>query len=383
MQAKRWTRRELSTFLLGAASVSAAPQEDRMFAVPGLPEDPAAIDWSRVPVLKGETIRVFAGTAGESAYNNHAYLEHFDGRFWAIWSCHATQGNYHGMHVRYATSSDGRQWSEAKLLSQIPKGERYVARGLWVRNGELLALASLDSGQPGAQKHWGAADLRLMGFAWRGGQWQDLGVIYDDTLNNFPPKRLPNGLWAMARRDYQFNLSLMFGGVKAYNHWEIREVPNREGRSFNEPDFIVRADGTVAMHIRDGGNSRRLYRSVSADGGNTWTNPVRTNFPDANSKNFNLKLSNGVYVLISNANAKGRVPLTLAASRDGIVFTRIGVVEGSAGKPRIPGHDKGPGYTYPHAIEHGGSLYLVFAWHRDDIVIRRYDIAMLALEFPG
>ncbi|MBL8222448.1 MAG: exo-alpha-sialidase, partial [Bryobacterales bacterium] len=269
-----------------AATAAAQQQEDRMFAVPGLPEDPAAIDWNRLPVLQGETIRVFAGTAGESAYNNHAYLEHFDGRFWAMWSCHPTDGNFHGMHLRYATSRDGRNWSEAKLLSPIPKGERYVARGLWVRNGELLALASLDSGRPRAQPTWAAPDLRLVAFDWRGGRWRDLGLVHGNTLNNFPPKRLPNGQWAMARRDYQFNLSLMFGGVKAFDQWEIREVPNREDRRFNEPDFIVRADGSVAMHIRDGGNSRRLYRAVSTDGGNTWSNPVRTNFPDANAKNF-------------------------------------------------------------------------------------------------
>jgi len=374
--ASRMTRRTLSVTLLGAVTGAAQqpPKEDRMFAVKGLPEDPAAIDWSAVPQLPGESITVFAGVAGESTYNNHAYLEHLDGRFWAMWSCHATDGNFHGMHVRYATSTDGLKWSAAKLLSPIPKGKRYVARGLWVREGELIALASLDSGQPKAQKHWAAPDLQLDAFVWKNGQWRALGTVYDDTINNFAPKHLPGGLWAMARRDYQFNLSLMFGGVKAYNQWEIREVPNPEGRSFNEPDILVRADGKLAMHIRDGGNSRRLYRAVSSDGGRTWSTPLRTNFPDANAKNFNLKLSTGRYVLVSNPNTKGRIPLSLATSRDGIVYDRLGIVEGAPGKPRIPGGDKGPGYTYPHAIEHGGFLYVVFSRHRDDIVIRRYSV---------
>ena len=356
-----------------------------MFAVRGLADNPDAIDWNRVPRLPGETATVFAGSAGESTYNNHAYLEHFDGRFWAMWSTHATDGNFHGMHVRYATSADGMKWSPGRLLSPIPKGKRYVARGFWVRDGELLALASFDSGQPKAQPHWAAPDLMLEAFQWKGGRWVELGTVHPDTINNFPPKKLPGGVWAMARRDYQFNLSLMMGGIKGFNQWEISPVPNPEGRPFNEPDLLIRPDGKIAMHIRDNGASRRIYRSVSADGGRTWSTPLRTNFPDANAKNFNLRLRNGLCVLVSNANTQGphrRVPLTLATSRDGIVYDRIAVVEGAPGGPRMPGFDKGPGYTYPHAIEHGDHVYVIYSYHRDDIVVRRFSAAQLE-KMPG
>ncbi|MBL8229212.1 MAG: exo-alpha-sialidase [Bryobacterales bacterium] len=364
------------------AAVLLVADESRMLAVAGLPEDPSQIDFTALPRVPSEEITVFAGVKDESAYNNHAYLEFFGGQFFAMWSMHPTNGNYHGMHVLYATSADGKTWSKPGRITPVPEGKRYVARGFWARDGRLLALASLDSGAPKKQPHWAAADLELMAFAWnpRLKAWAAAGRVYDDTINNFPPVRLPGGDWMMARRDYQSRFSLMLGGVKAINHWRIGNVPNPEMRSFTEPDVIVRPDGMIAMHIRDGGGSRRLYRAVSKDGGQTWSAPVQTNFPDATSKNFNLRLSNGIYVLISNSNPKGRVPLTIATSRDAKLYERLLIVEDAPGAPRIAGHDKGRGYTYPHAIERNGFLYVSYAKHRDDIVIRRIRIDALAGE---
>lgn len=371
------TRRAAVGALCATALGAQAQAEKRMFAVPDVAGDPTALDWNRLPQLAGQPVTVAAGKPVESAYNNHAYLEYFDGRFWAMWSCHPTSGNFHGMHVRYATSRDGLSWSEFLLLSDIPRKQRYVARGFWIREGELLALASLDSGQPKAQPHWGAPDLALIAFVWDGARWRRRGIVLADTINNFPPKRLPNGLWAMARRDHRFNLSLMMGGVKAYDDWRVQEVPNPEGRSFDEPDLLVRPDGSVAMHIRDNDRSKRIYRAVSRDGGGTWSAPRRTNFPDATAKNFNLRLASGLCLLISNPNPRGRVPLTLATSNDGHVYTHLAVIDNEPGGPRIPGHDKGPGYTYPHAIEHDGSVYVIYSRHRDDIVLRRFSSAGL------
>jgi hypothetical protein len=344
--------------------------ERRMLAVPGL--DPASIDFSTLPRVPSEEITVFAGIKDESAYNNHPYLARHGDQLFAMWSMHPTNGNYHGMHVLYATSKDGRTWSAPRRITPAPDGKRYVARGFWPRAGKLLALASLDSGAPGKQPHWAAPDLVLEAFEWqpRSSTWRYFGTVFRDTMNNYPPLRLPNGEWMMARRNHRFDLTLMMGGERAFNHWRTSEVPNPEGRSFNEPDLVIRPDGVLAMHIRDNSRSRFLYRAVSKDDGQTWSNPVQTDFPDATSKNFNLHLSNGVYVLISNANPKGRVPLTLATSRDAVRYDRLMIVEDSPGGPRIPGHDKGRGYTYPHALEHEGKLLIIYSKHRDDIVIR-------------
>jgi predicted neuraminidase len=69
--------------------------------------------------------------------------------------------------------------------------------------------------------------------------------------------------------------------------------------------------------FRDNRRSGFLYRSFSTDDGRTWSRPVRTNFPDATSKVHGLRLSDGRYVLVSNANPKKRDPLTIAVSDGG------------------------------------------------------------------
>jgi hypothetical protein len=99
------------------------------------------------------------------------------------------------------------------------------------------------------------------------------------------------------------------------------------------------------------------------DNGRTWSKPVRTNFPDATSKFSGVRLPDGRYVLVSNANPKKRDPLTLAVSRDGIVFNAMGYLVGG----RI--------VDYPHVIEHKGALYVAFATAKQTVEVLRVDVA--------
>ena len=107
-----------------------------------------------------------------------------------------------GTRVSYATSDDGLNWSEPADLSGPPQkdGFGWIARGLWVRDGQLLALAShfKAPGYPGK-------GLSLEAFRWDKAtkSWRPHGTVLDDTLNNFPPKQLPSGQYMMTRRDHR------------------------------------------------------------------------------------------------------------------------------------------------------------------------------------
>ena len=54
--------------------------------------------------------------------------------------------------------------------------------------------------------------LSLEAFRWNGVRWVAHGTVLDDSMNNFPPKRLPSGEWMMTRRDHQRQVSVMIGG---------------------------------------------------------------------------------------------------------------------------------------------------------------------------
>lgn len=143
---------------------------------------------------------VFQGLEGKSGFNLHSYLIHHDGRFWAMWSSAAVNEEDPDQQVVYSTSLDGHTWTTPQVLAPDPDGlhgpGRWIARGLFLQDGKLTALAayleSADYGRRGKDVVW--KNLRLMYFQWDGGAWRQKGVFAGDCMNNFPcALRVQNG----------------------------------------------------------------------------------------------------------------------------------------------------------------------------------------------
>jgi len=117
--------------------------------------------------------------------------------------------------------------------------------------------------------------------------------------------------------------------------------------------------------FRDNRRSGYLYRSFSTDAGRSWSRPTRTNFPDASSKIHGIRLSDGRYVLVSNANPRRRDPLVISTSDDGMVFSRMGYLVG------------GRRVDYPHLIEHDGFLLVAFSGGKQTVEVLKIRIADL------
>lgn len=358
-----------------------------MLAGDWLPEDPHQIDYEKLPRVPAEhviisDVRDQAGTR----VHQHAYLAHHDGQFWAMWSDGpglpkpgATPEQHRnivpghdrpGTRNSFSTSTDGLHWSKPADLTGPPrmKGYGWIARGLWKRDGELLALAS-HFNAPG----YAGLGLSLEAFRWNGTNWVAHGTVLDDSMNNFPPKRLPSGEWMMTRRDHQRQVSVMIGGTKAFNDWRVRPLAAYDGNGRpEEPYWYVLPDGkTIVGLIRDNGGSKFLLRTFSRDNGQSWSPIHRTNFPDATSKFFVHRTSRGYYVMVSNANPRQRDPLTLAISQDGLVFTKLFWL---VGERHI---------DYPHIIEHDGHLLIAFSGAKQTMEVMRVSLDEIErLEMP-
>ncbi len=261
----------------------------------------------------------------------------------------------------FATSKDGLHWSKPADLTGPPrkKGFGWIARGLWERDGQLLALAS-HFNAPG----YDGPGLSLEAFRWDGTKWVALGTVLDDSMNNFPPKRLPSGEWMMTRRDHQRQVSVMIGGTQAFDDWRINPLAAYDGNDRpEEPYWYILPDGkTIVGLIRDNGGSKFLLRTFSRDNGQTWSEIRRTNFPDATSKFFVHRTSRGYYVMVSNSNPRRRDPLTLAISQDGLVFTKLFWLIG------------GRHVDYPHIIEHDGHLLVAFSGAKQTMEVMKVSL---------
>jgi hypothetical protein len=330
-----------------------------------VPTDTHQIDFANLPRVPSEHVVVSDVRAGQGV-NQHNYLTRFADRFWAMWSDGPGIEDRVGQRVKFATSPDGLDWSQPEFLTPDPpdsglgslhygtrtdQGFRWISRGFWQRGDELFALASLDE----AAGFFGPS-LKLHAFRLTSAEqptWEEAGVIADDAINNFPPKPIPGGEWMMSRRPHDYKqrgVHFLVGGVQSIDDWKSFPVLGSESElAAEEPLWWVLPDDNLLALFRDNRRGGFLYRSFSTDNGRTWSKPVQTNYPDATSKLHGLRLSDGRYVLVSNANPKKRDPLTIALSDDGILFSKLGYLVG------------GRHVDYPHVIEHEGHLLIAFA----------------------
>ena len=347
-------------------------------------DHPHAIDFDKLPRVPSEHV-VISDVTAANGVNQHNYLVHYDDRFWAMWSDGPAIEDRVGQVVKYATSDDGRSWSEPKSLTGYPPGSgpdsphygtrhhegfRYIARVCWVRDSELLALISLDE----AADFFGPS-LTLLAYRWDPdkGTWNEYGVVYRNAINNFAPKRLPTGEWMMSRRPYNYGsagVDFLIGGVDAFDRWKAFPVP-KGPLAAEEPCWWTLPDGNLTALFRDNRASGYIYRSFSVDNGRTWTRPVRTDFPDARSKFHGVRMRDGRYVLVSNSHPKRRDPLTLAISDDGVVFNRLYYLVGG----------RRNGVDYPMVMEHEGYLYVAhsggYGGRKQSVELQRVRIADL------
>lgn len=359
------------------------PQSPVMLQGGWAPEDHHRIDFMNLPRVEVEHI-IVSDVQATQGVNQHNYLSHHLDQYWIMWSDGPGIEDRVGQVVKYSTSRDGKTWEPPQLLTPYPprsgpdsplyntrsnEGFRYIARGFWPREGELIALVTLDE----AAGFFGPS-LALHAFRWDVGanKWQHAGVVQENAINNFPPQRLPSGEWAMSRRRHDYKtagVDFLIGGVSAFNDWRSFPVITATDSMLaaEEPVWWTLPDGNLVSFFRDNRRSRYLYRSFSTDNGRTWSSPVRTDFPDATSKLYGLQLSDGRYALVSNSNPRGRDPLTLALSDDGLVFDKLFYLVG------------GRHVDYPHAIEHDGFLLVAHSGAKKSVEIERVSLNALRL----
>ena len=337
-----------------------------------------------LPLAKGDTATVYRAEAGAWQFNLHSFIAHHDGKFWAAWSSGRVDEDSSSQLIRYATSSDGKRWSAAQVLAPDPDGEpgpwRWMASGIYEEGGRLFALGSINQGQRD-DKIW--ADVRLMRFEWTDRGWTENRVVADDCAVYFPPLKIAGRdffVWRDSRAHFFTAYSQPDGA------WEVTRLPGPlPDYRMSETSAYVDPQGATHLIIRDQGGTRRLYHSISYDAGATWTLPVKTNYPDAVSKNCTGRLSNGWYYLINNPRSegadKGRDPLTISFSRDGWTFGSPMALRKNALPLRYPGKAKGSrSFQYSHAIEHEGKLWVIYATNKEDIEVTSFNIAEFGLK---
>jgi predicted neuraminidase len=131
------------------------------------------------------------------------------------------------------------------------------------------------------------------------------------------------------------------GGVT----WEYSEI--MPGYGGIQPSFVQRRNGDIVAMMRDYSPSKRIRRSVSKDGGLTWSAVGEMSIPNPGSSVSAVPLDTGHWVLACNDNEGGerggRSHLTVYLSED----------EGEtwAWRRALEDHERDPAAAYPSVIQ--------------------------------
>lgn len=224
------------------------------------------------------------------------------------------------------------------------------------------------------------ADAKLVRLSWTNDGWKDEGVFAKNCMVHFPPMKV-EGRDFFEWRDERahFFTARSLPGVA---QWEVKKHPNfPPDYRMSETSAYADADGTLHLIIRDQAKTHRLHHSLSFDHGDTWTLPVKTNYPDAVSKNMSGRLSNGWFYLINNPKTSGRDPLAISVSKDGWTYGSPKILRRDSPVRRYKGGAKPErSFQYADAMEHDGRLWVIYATNKEDIEVSAFEIKDLIKE---
>lgn len=167
------------------------------------------------------------------------------------------------------------------------------------------------------------------------------------------------------------------GGRTWIEHGDIRLSPDDHYHGWAENNIVELGDGRIAMIIRADRLGGVLHYAESADGGRTWPEFARkTGIPSPGSKATLYPLGGDAVALLHNPNPRGRHPLALWVSFDGLKtwpYQRVLVAESS----------KGPGkaLNYPDGFVSADRRWLHFAF--DDARYRAVYVGARLPELPA
>jgi hypothetical protein len=149
------------------------------------------------------------------------------------------------------------------------------------------------------------------------------------------------------------------------------------GEAFDccEGSFFQTDDGIVHMMIRT--SEDVLAVSESRDDGESWSDPALTEYTDCRCRGHFGRLPDGRFFGLSCPNPdRGRTPMVLATSEDGVVFDRHFVLGGEPNvPPRMPGFHKSGRYGYPVLCASADRGFVIHSITKEDIAVGRFSLA--------
>ena len=324
---------------------------------------------------------IYRGDVQSWAYSHHQAVTKFKDKYVTSWSNGFLHEDYVGQEVHYASSDDGLSWSEPSVLVSTPVESKLVRNnsGLYASDEALYCYVGVakDHGRevsaPGMvsvkEQHMRLDVYKTLDLV----NWTCCENICPD-IYLFEGPRLTQGGKLMC---CGFSFTDHRGMVLIWDDPTDPTVPPRVVDIPTSPDGVLPEQGTwyqtndgrIWMYQRDSTMSGFLALTWSDDEGETWSDLLRTNFPNTYSRAYAGRFNDGRYYIVGNNYDRflDREHLLIALSDDGYTFDRqYTVIEGETTR-RINGRHKEDGFHYPNCYVDGDNLIIVYSVNKEDI----------------
>ncbi len=294
-------------------------------------------------------------------------LTPYQENLYATWGANREAENTSTEVVQCSQSGDdGLTWSKPVTLLEGPPGLAASHGVTWTHGGELWGLFPRFEG---FREH---VRVEALVKDRQKDQWDTWGIVIQDGFWPMSaPILLGNGNYLVSGihvgGDYESShnppaVAISHGAD--LTHWRTVVIPKSGSLHVWGESTVIADDADLLLISRGWTTSPWAYASESHDYGERWTPLQQTNLPMSPSKPFAGTLSSGVRYLIGTTCADcgcKRWPLTIALMEPGKkVFSRIYSIRNDICSG--PGESvQGLALAYPYAVEHNGSLYVVYS----------------------
>lgn len=336
--------------------------------------------------IKADHQILYRATEDNYKFCHHANITLWKNSLYMMWSNGIEAEDFNGQRILFSRSEDGQKWSQPTVLVEDPDGDgpfACVAAGWHAAGDSLVAYyTAIIDGKPIHERNTLFCIASHDGDTWGKARELTRGFFIEG------PRGLPNGRLLMNGQSVNMQPRMRYtdttGGVSDWMDATIPEIKNVF--TFPEPSWFRRRDGAIVATFRTKSGDPWIYSSVSKDHGATWSEPAKTNFPDATARAFAGNLPNGTAFIISNPNTTPdkthptiglRNPLVIALSKDGVLFDRAYSIEARVSHMRFPAKNKLDGWQYPTAIAWKGHLYVGYSINKEDVGVARIAVSDL------
>jgi len=353
--------------------VRAEPKSAPPFrAVKGL-FDSSNLQTLGLPRIQGEHTQLYYAPEDGYKFCHHPNLVVFKDRLYCMWSNGKVSEDAPGQRILFCHTDDGVKWKSPVELTNAGNDRICVASGFRVFGDQLIAFYVITGGSNFDPKTAVFARTSKNGRTWADPVKVTSGFFIE------APSKAPNGQLIYGgevvgkQRSSRRIRILTTSDPSGLGDWleSSIAVPNLKLFGYTEPSFFRRADGLLAVTLRN--YSGFLFGSISADNGKSWSEPIQTNFPDTTARTSAGNLPNGTVYLINNSlpQRRNRSLLTIALSKDGEKFDKAYVLRNKPTKRRYDGKHKSNGWQYPNAISWKDHFYVAYSINKEDVAITR------------